>query len=213
MYSKQKKIAFIGAGGFGREVFASMKSYYLQQGRSIEDFVFMDSNQAVCNKKLLGIDVIHLSEFNANVYKAVVTIGDPLIRKKIIEILPDDTEYERCVHPTAIIMEDNIIDEGCIITAGCIITTHVRIGKHCHINLNTTIGHDCIIADYFTTAPGVGISGECNIGDCVYFGTNSSVRQGITICDNVVIGMGASVVKNIFNEGVYVGNPAKEMIK
>jgi acetyltransferase-like isoleucine patch superfamily enzyme len=45
----------------------------------------------------------------------------------------------------------------------------------------------------------------------VYFGTNSSVRQGITICQDVVIGMGGVVVKNITESGIYVGNPATKL--
>jgi UDP-3-O-[3-hydroxymyristoyl] glucosamine N-acyltransferase len=72
----------------------------------------------------------------------------------------------------------------------------------------TTIGHDCIIGDYFTTAPNVSISGTCRIGDCVYFGTTSCVKEKITICSNVTIGMMSGVVKNISVSGTYVGTPA-----
>lgn len=92
-------------------------------------------------------------------------------------------------------------------------TCNIKIGKHAHLNLHTTIGHDCIIGDYFTTAPATNISGNCEFGECVYFGTNSSVRQGIKICDNVTIGMGGIVVKNINEEGVYIGNPVKKLNK
>jgi len=47
----------------------------------------------------------------------------------------------------------------------------------------------------------------------VYFGTNSCVRQKITICDNVTIGMGGVVVKNITEPGVYIGNPVQKLVK
>ena len=40
-------------------------------------------------------------------------------------------------------MDDCEIGAGSIITAGCIITTNIKIGKHSHLNLHTTIGHDC----------------------------------------------------------------------
>lgn len=73
----------------------------------------------------------------------------------------------------------------------------------------TTIGHDCIIGDYFTTAPNVSISGTCRIGDYVYFGTTSCVKEKITICSDVTIGMMAAVVKDISVSGTYVGTPAK----
>jgi len=45
----------------------------------------------------------------------------------------------------------------------------------------------------------------------VYFGTNSSVREKISICDNVVVGLNAGVVKNITESGIYVGVPAKKI--
>jgi UDP-3-O-[3-hydroxymyristoyl] glucosamine N-acyltransferase len=98
-----------------------------------------------------------------------------------------------------------------IITAGCILTCDIKIGKHSQLNLHTTIGHDCVIGNYFTTTPACNISGICTFGDCVYLGTNSSVRQGITICDEVTVGMGGVVVKNINEPGTYVGNPAKRL--
>jgi UDP-3-O-[3-hydroxymyristoyl] glucosamine N-acyltransferase len=87
----------------------------------------------------------------------------------------------------------------------------VKIGKHAHLNLHTTIGHDCRIGDYFTTAPGVKVSGNCNLGDCVYLGTNSSIREKINICNNVTIGLGSGVVKHILEPGTYVGLPTKKI--
>ena len=107
-------------------------------------------------------------------------------------------------------MDTNIeIGEGSVICAGSILTTNIKIGKHSHLNLLTTIGHDTVVGDYFTTAPGAKISGNCNIGECVYFGTNSSVREKITICDNVTIGLNGGVVKNINKSGIYVGVPTR----
>ena len=45
----------------------------------------------------------------------------------------------------------------------------------------------------------------------MYFGSNASVRQGISICSDVTIGMGGTVVKSINESGVYVGNPASKL--
>jgi len=52
-------------------------------------------------------------------------------------------------------------------------------------------------------------AGSCKIGDCVYFGTTSCVKEKITICSDVTIGMMAGVVKDISVSGTYVGVPAK----
>jgi UDP-3-O-[3-hydroxymyristoyl] glucosamine N-acyltransferase len=104
-----------------------------------------------------------------------------------------------------------VIGEGSIICPNTILTTNIKIGNHTHLNLGSTIGHDTITGDFFTTAPGVKISGNCIIGDRVYFGTNSSVRERITICDDVTIGLNGGVVKNINEPGTYVGVPVKKI--
>jgi acetyltransferase-like isoleucine patch superfamily enzyme len=51
---------------------------------------------------------------------------------------------------------------------------------------------------------------ETTIGNKVSIGSNATILP-VTICDNVVIGAGAVVTKNITIPGVYVGNPAKKL--
>lgn len=131
----------------------------------------------------------------------------------LVENFPPETNFITIIHPTAIISDWVKIGKGSIITAGTILTCNINIGNHAQINLQTTIGHDCSIGNYFTTAPNVNISGDCKFGECVYFGTNSAIRQGIRICDNVIIGMGGIVVKDINEEGVYIGNPVRKLNK
>mgnify|MGYP003334056057 CR=1 FL=1 len=141
----------------------------------------------------------------------MVAISDPKIRYDIVQKLPEGTKYFTFIHPTALIMDDIEIGEGSFIGAYSILTTNIKIGKHSILNRNNQIGHDSVIGDYFTTAPGVQISGNGTIGNRVYFGTRSCVKQKITICDDVTIGMNAGVVKNIIEPGIYIGTPAKKI--
>jgi len=195
------KKAIIGSGGFGREV----KQLLLDNNQNEEIVFFVDDDY---------IDKISmpLSKFDVNEFEVVIAIGDPLKRKNIVDRLPINTKFFTAVHKSVQLLDSNIqIGEGSILCAGTILTTNITIGKHCHLNLLSTIGHDTIIGDYFTTAPGTKISGNCKIGNNVYFGTNSSVREKISICDNVVVGLNAGVVKNITESGIYVGVPAKKI--
>jgi serine acetyltransferase len=59
--------------------------------------------------------------------------------------------------------------------------------------------------------PGSILSGDVIIKDQVYIGTNSSVREKISICDNVTIGLNSGVVKDINESGTYVGSPLKKI--
>ena len=193
----------IGAGGFGREVYWGLDMMErVNTVFFVDDMYWDDSDEKI----------LPLSSFDPNKYEVVVAIGDPTLRSELINRLPKDTKYFTYIHPSVQILGGDVsIGEGSIICAGSILTTNIKIGKHAHLNLHTTIGHDCIIDDYFTTAPGVKISGNCNIGKRVYFGTNSSVREKINIMDDVTVGLNSGVVKHINESGVYVGLPSKKI--
>jgi len=192
--------ALIGAGGFAREIKAHIGNNTMK--------CFVDDEYWVKNNN----NIYPLSQFDFNKYEVLVAIGNPKDRFDIIQKLPKDTQYFSFIHPTAQILgKDVTIGEGSIICAGCIITTNIKIGKHAHLNLHTTVGHDCEIGDYFTTAPGAKISGNCKIYDCVYIGTNSSIKEKISIHSFATIGLNAGVVKHIEEPGTYIGTPAKKI--
>ena len=197
------KKGIIGAGGFGREVYWSLNPIERNDTVFFVDDEYWDDS----DEKILP-----LSLFDSNKYEVIVAVADSKHRQRLVEQLPKKTKFFTHIHPSAqILADDVVIGEGSIICSGSILTTNIVLGKHSQLNLQTTIGHDCVIGDYFTTAPGAKISGNCNIGKRVYFGTNSSVREKIKICDDVVIGLNGGVVKNIYESGIYVGVPVTKI--
>ena len=58
-------------------------------------------------------------------------------------------------------------------------------------------------------AAGVTTSGSCIIGDNVFFGTKSTIRDKIQIGNNSFIGIGAVVVKNVSENDTVIGVPAR----
>ena len=100
---------------------------------------------------------------------------------------------------------------GNIICKGNILTTNIEIGNFNHINLNCTVGHDVQFNDYITVYPGVNISGNVIINDCVEVGTGTKIIKGKKIVKETVIGAGSVVVKDIIENGTYIGIPAKQM--
>lgn len=94
-----------------------------------------------------------------------------------------------------------------------------RIQSHSFICELVTIGEDCVIAhgvmfinDLFAT--GGPARGDKNlwkssrIGNRVSIGSNSTILP-VNICDDVVIGAGSVVTKDILAPGIYAGNPAR----
>jgi sugar O-acyltransferase (sialic acid O-acetyltransferase NeuD family) len=194
----------IGAGGFAREVQAD---YYMTN--KVELKLFVDDNY-------WQNGLYKLSDFNPQEQCAIIAVGSPADKKKILSKLPENTLFWTHISEKAYISDGAIYDNigvGTIICAGTILTTNVKIGNYVHLNLNTTVGHDTVIGDYVTTAPSVSISGNVTVGKSVYFGTNCAVREKLTICDDVILGLNSGVVKNITESGLYIGTPAVKIIK
>ena len=190
------KLAIIGAGGFGREVYHHLVlDGYLPE-------LYDDFDKRYRTSKDIDFDQYHV----------LVAIGDPIVRRSVVESLPTNTKFFTYVSTRATILDQDIsLGEGSIICAGAILTTNITIGKHSHVNPNTTISHDCVIGDFLTATPNVSIAGNCIIGNNVYLGTNSSVRDKVNICDNVTIGLNTGVTKSITEYGVYIGTPGKKI--
>ena len=66
-----------------------------------------------------------------------------------------------------------------------------------------------MIEDDVFVASHVVISGFCRVGRWSYLGVNSSVRDGLSLTEDCVIGAGAVVVKPTDSRQVYVGNPGR----
>jgi sugar O-acyltransferase (sialic acid O-acetyltransferase NeuD family) len=189
------KKALIGFGGHAREVMAQM-------GKDLVCFV--DDEYVVEGTK-------SISEFNPKKYKVMIAIANPEIRKQILSKLPKNTKFFSWIHQTSLVLNNVEIGEGSFIGAYSILTTNIKIGNHCILNRMNQIGHDCIIGDFFSAMPGSIVSGNVNIQDSVYLGNNSSIRENLTIHKDTIIGMNASVIKDITEPGVYVGVPSKKI--
>jgi sugar O-acyltransferase (sialic acid O-acetyltransferase NeuD family) len=142
----------------------------------------------------------------------MVAVADSKDRFDIVQRLPKNTKYFTWIHPTALIMDDNVeIGEGSFIGAYSILTTNIKMGKHTILNRGNHIGHDCRIGDYFSAMPGAIVSGNVTIHSLVYMGNNSSIREKLSVHSLATIGMNSAVVKHIEEGGVYVGCPAKKI--
>lgn len=101
------------------------------------------------------------------------------------------------------------IENGCIISQNVHISAGVQIGKFCKINVGANIMHDCKIGDYSTVAPNAVVLGNVEIGANCYIGANSTILPNVKIGDNVLVGAGAVVTREIKNNKIVKGIPAK----
>ena len=141
----------------------------------------------------------------------VISIGSPKIKEKIVNKLSkiSNVHFATLIDPAVIYSNQIKIGEGSIICAGTIIIVNIEIGKHIIINLDCTIGHDAIIEDYVTILPSVNLSGNTVTKKYTTLGTGTKVIQGVTIGENVIVGAGTVVIRDIENSVTVVGNPAR----
>jgi len=99
--------------------------------------------------------------------------------------------------------------EGVLVCAGNLLSAHNKVGNHCFINMSCTMGHDGVMEDFCTLAPGVHVSGNCHFEEGVEIGAGAVILPGRRIGKNAVIGAGAVVTTDIPAGCVAVGVPAK----
>ena len=202
----------IGAKGFAKEVLE-----VLHQLNQLEKVVFYDDVNAGIADTLYEKFPVLKSTADAKKYfettdnRFTIGIGNPVLRKKLYDTFAAlGGVFTSTISPYARIGNfGNEIGEGCNIMTGTVITNDVAIKTGVLINLNCTVGHDCTVGAFSELSPGVHISGNCTIGDYAVLGTNATVLPKITIGKNVIIGAGSVVTKDIPDNSLAVGIPAK----
>jgi sugar O-acyltransferase (sialic acid O-acetyltransferase NeuD family) len=186
------KRALVGYGGHAKEVLSQM-------GEKLTCFV---------GDEYVVEGTEPLSKFDPKEYELMIAVANSRDRYDITQRLPKETKYFTWIHPTALIMGNDVeIGEGSFIGAYSILTTNIKIGNHAILNRGNHIGHDCEIGNYFSAMPGAIVSGNVKIYDLVYIGSNSSIKEKISIHSLVTIGLNSGVVKDIEGPGVYAGVP------
>lgn len=210
-----RRVAIYGAGGFAREV------AWLAESANLEVVCFVDDDPRQQGKTLNAIPVMGLADTKERYPDAslVVAVGSPQTREKMAEKAADlGFSFATIIHPRVERSRWIEVGEGTVITAGNILTTNIRLGKHVQINLDCTVGHDVVMEDYATLAPGVHVSGWVHLGKRVYAGTGAVIINGteeapLVIGDDAVIGAGAVVIKSVPPGVTVVGVPARPIRK
>ena len=80
----------------------------------------------------------------------------------------------------------------------------IKIGNGCVITSGTRI-----VTHFYKSNDGCMYLGEVNIGNNVFIGMNSLIVNSVKIGNHSVVGAGSVVLKDIGEEEVWAGNPAR----
>ena len=145
-----------------------------------------------------------------------ITIGNNVVIRENTVIGADGLSTDRNEDGHAVtmpqfggvIIEDDVqIGALTVIGRGAIDNTIIRKGtkidNSCFISHNVQIGEDTFIVGETI------MFGSSSTGKRVYISGNSTIRNGINIGDDVLVGMGSNVIRNVAAGTTVKGNPAK----
>ena len=161
---------------------------------------YMGSEKSLDVKQIVGSDFVF------------PCVGDNHARHEIVQLFKEKG-LNQCaiIDPSANVSPSAQIGVSSYVGKGSIINAQVQIGDACIINSGTIIEHECDVSSASHVAPGAVLCGNVRVGNKTLIGSRSVVRPNLSICGDVTLGAGSVLVKSIENEGIWVGNPAREV--
>lgn len=155
-------------------------------------------------------DVKKLIEEDYYFINTVYKIGGQEERIFLFENLSiPDKRLFTFIHPKSYVAPSVVLSPGCVVLANSSISPMTKVGKCGLVLNNVNIGHDNVVGDYVKFTANSCIGGDLYIGDGAWFGLNCTIRGKLRIGKRAVVGIGAVVTKDIGDNEIWIGNPAK----
>ena len=200
-----RNLIIIGAGGHGRVI-----ADIAQKIGSYKTIAFLDDGDA---KETMGLSIVGKTsdvKKYINTTDIFVAIGNSAVRREFIErLLSMGANVPTLIHPNAVIGACVEIGNGSAIMAGAVINPCSKLGKGVIVNTCSSIDHDCVIGNYCHIAVGGHVAGTVSLGDNVWLGAGATIKNNVNVCADCIIGAGAVVLKEITENGTYIGVPAQ----
>jgi sugar O-acyltransferase (sialic acid O-acetyltransferase NeuD family) len=114
-------------------------------------------------------------------------------------------------HPRSTVAADAVLGSGTVIAAGAVVNPGATLGRSVIVNTLASVGHECRIGDAVHVSPGANLAGRVTVGRATQIGIGAKVIERIQIGAGVVVGAGAVVVRDIPDDAVAYGVPARVM--
>lgn len=211
-----KKLVILGGRGIGM-IAASIAQdlgYYDVLG-FLNDVVPVGNTVGVYKKhKVIGTteDVEkYLKE--KDVYFFIGYIGmknEKEVFEKITHLNIARERYATLIHPSAIIPRGYCkIGYGVLMAPLVQLSPDTTIEDNCILLPNSFLGHDSTMKRFSHITANAVVGGNVTLGRGAHVGTNATIRENINIGDFSIIGSGSVVLKDIPDNSIYIGNPAK----
>ena len=210
-----KHLIIVGARGWGREVYASAIGTKAYAEGEYDIKGFLDSKEDALSG-LNGVFPKIISSPESYIIQEddvfFIAMGDPQWRKHYADLMKSKgAQFISIICNGAYINPTASIGEGSYISGLTCISDNVKVGNFVMIHPYCNIGHDAIIGDFASLEAYVFMGGMAKIGIGSILHFKSSILRHKSVGDNVEVGAGSVVMRNI-KDGLHVhGNPAKRI--
>ncbi len=201
------------AGSLGKEIYdLAIRTKYKKK-----DIIFVDENKNANKFTADKIDIISkedLFEAYSNLDKVIIANGEPAVRQSIFnELHSKGLSFDTLIDNTALVSPSAYIGEGSIICDFCSISSDVLINENVLVNRQSIIGHDIQVGKHAVISSTVNLGGAVRVGDGAYVAMGAQVREGLNIGSFSIISMGSIVQRDVPNDIIVMGNPARAILK
>ena len=201
----------IGAGTYG-EVYLA----YLQEA-GIDVVAFVDDKIELQGKNIKGVPVagttneLQLVKERYNVEAVYCPLGNNRLRVKYLERARAlGLRTPNFIHESAIIHPSVKIGVGVYILIGVKIMPYTVIDDYVMISMNALIAHHNHLERGTFISTGVNFGASITAHECTYIGIGATIMSGLhELGKNCVVGAGAVVIRDVPNNAVVAGVPAK----
>ena len=199
-------LMIFGAGGHGRVV---ADAALLVGGRA--EVFASDGNPSYCQGELLpGVALRAVATSDSEDVVVHIAIGNNFSRQKEASFWGHD-RLATVVHPAATISPFATLGGGCFVAAGAIVGPAASIGTGVIINHGAVVDHDVEVGSFSHIAPNAALGGHVKTGQRVLVGAGAVVLPLKVIGDDVTIGAGTVVNRDLLESGVYAGIPVRKI--
>jgi sugar O-acyltransferase (sialic acid O-acetyltransferase NeuD family) len=199
-----KRLLIIGTGGQGKVVLDSAASTY-------DTIAFMTND--LHGHGIDGHEILHEQEtpeeyISSHFDEIIVAIGNNSTRLNLsLKYEARGMKLATIVHPRAVVSKHARVEAGTVILANAVVNPFAIVKKACIINSGSIVEHDCILEDGVHVSPNATMGGMVKIGKRTWICLGSSIANNITIGENVIVGAGSVVLRDIPDNVLVAGVP------
>lgn len=203
-------LLIIGARGYGRETY-NMAVESIGYGETFVIKGYLDDKFDALDG-FEGYPPIIDSVENYEIQKDdvfVCALGDVHYKKKYVDaILSKGGHFINLVHKDAYISRNVSMGQGCIICRQAGVSCDISIGDFVTLQSMVSLGHDVVIGNFCHLNSCALLGGGVVLGDLVTIHPSAVIHPHKKIGNNVIVGAGSVVIRNIKDNVTVIGNPA-----